>query len=316
MQAIAVGKRISKEERCRPLVTVLIPPLVNVPIFILATLTIRDVCQRALTSLTAPDTLANSSPALLDALHEFATTPAMWCASLALPDQSMLLALWVGLAAVSNVELSTLLRRRTSARLSKEATESNERLAGAKRDQALEARKALRSEAAQAWLMRNDPQAQPKRGYATKRTPPAPLPTSSRGGTNVRARPVSQAQPAATAENDGAVIEQEDPLTARIVTNALRISGIVFIPIAAQAPAVRLSSPLLTCVVAQAADEGNAQAVCLYWITSNLYTLAQNAFLYWLDRPISPPSSSSPAPRAASSASASPSQGQTIRIRQ
>ncbi|TKA52626.1 hypothetical protein B0A53_04636, partial [Rhodotorula sp. CCFEE 5036] len=52
------------------------------------------------------------------------------------------------------------------------------------------------------------------------------------------------------------------PNSQRIVTNVLRLASVAFIPIAGMAPS----------------------AVCLYWLTSNLYTLTQNLTFWWFER--------------------------------
>ncbi|GAC72861.1 hypothetical protein PANT_7d00313 [Moesziomyces antarcticus T-34] len=66
--------------------------------------------------------------------------------------------------------------------------------------------------------------------------------------------PGSQSQPAKQ--------EEEEPRRVRIITNALRVLAIAFIPIACQAPGV----------------------LVVYWLSSGIYTLLQNSLLAVLDR--------------------------------
>lgn len=103
------------------MLTLILPPLLHLPIFIGATLTIRDACQRSLDSLVLLPTSLDSSPVVnastsstfnfytneaLTHLHNLATTPLLWCESMVLPDPTMAFPLAVGLVLLANVEAS------------------------------------------------------------------------------------------------------------------------------------------------------------------------------------------------------------------
>ncbi|KAK4047620.1 hypothetical protein OIV83_005278 [Microbotryomycetes sp. JL201] len=248
-RAKAEAKRIARQHNASPMVTLLVPPLLHLPIFISMTLIIRDACQRASTTLSLTpssftqllanvETESTLTSTALAHLQEFATTPLYWCPSLILPDSTMMLPLAVGLAALANVEVSAKTRKANAAA-------------------ALASRPAQGSDGVQA----SGPlTAAQKRRVVAK---------MARAGDVVMpgtTKPVSRGY-ASSAPVQGpsvAVMEEteDEPRTTRIITNALRFSAVLFIPFAAFAPS----------------------AVCVYWLTSNMFTLVQNTVFAWYDR--------------------------------
>lgn len=177
-----------------PMLTLLLPPLLHIPIFISTTLILRDACQRSLASLPLlpTDPTAPYASLALAHLHDLAATPFLWCPSMILPDPTMGLPLAVGLAALANVELSAKTRRATAA-------------------------------AAMAVAQSRAKEEERKK------------PVMRKAGTLTNAEKRRQ-NGVKKVENEGE--QEEEPRTARIITNALRVSAVLFIPIAAMAPAV------------------------------------------------------------------------------
>ncbi|BGP41634.1 Cytochrome c oxidase assembly protein cox18, mitochondrial [Rhodotorula kratochvilovae] len=241
---------LARKHRCSPRLTLILPPLTHVPIFILATLVLRDACSRAIAALgIAPSSLSSlldvSPASVLSAdalahLHELAATPFLWCPSLVLPDPTMYLPLAVGLAALLNVEVTAKTRRARSA-----AAEIVDRPGEA---------------------VLPGPSSPPGAGPGAP--PPPPVSASERrrvlarrardGSPHARVRGLAtQAQ----AAKEGADLPRK-PSNERLVTNMLRCASVAFIPLAGLAPS----------------------AVCVYWVTSNLFTLVQNLVFWWMDR--------------------------------
>ncbi|KAM0789979.1 hypothetical protein ACM66B_005311 [Microbotryomycetes sp. NB124-2] len=249
-RAKAEAKQIARQHKASPMVTLLVPPLLHLPIFISMTLIIRDACQRASTTLSLtpstltqllPDSESTLTSTALTHLQELATTPFYWCPSLILPDSTMMLPLAVGLAALANVEVSAKTRKANAAAALASRQAREEGPAGAQTGRPLTAAQKRRVVAKMA-----------RAGDAV-----IPGTTGARG----------YATPSAAAQVQGssvAVMEEteDEPRTTRIITNALRFSAVLFIPFAAFAPS----------------------AVCVYWLTSNMFTLVQNVIFAWYDR--------------------------------
>lgn len=201
-----------------PTLTLLGPPLVHVPLFIGTTLTLRDLCDRSISALPL-------DPSQYASLQDFASTPFLWCPSLALQDPTFLLPLAVGLATMSNVEVSSINRRRLQ-----------EMLAGP----VLESASPSRSSTA---VNRATISQRLRRRFS-----------SSSLATAADAQPLSRAE---RKEKERYLAGMRD----RVISNILRVSGVLFVPVAMFAPS----------------------AVCAYWITSNLFTLVQNLVFARID---------------------------------
>ncbi|BGP09610.1 Cytochrome c oxidase assembly protein COX18, mitochondrial [Rhodotorula toruloides] len=235
---------IARRHNCSPRLTVLVPPLVHMPILITATLVLRDACDRAQSLLAVTPA---SLPSLLDLapgstltttalsnLHDLASTSFLWVPSLVLPDVTMYLPLGVGLLMLLNIEVSSQIRRQTQ-----EAREAIENPLDA---MVAQAGKPVSAAERRRMVARGARDGKPMvvRGMATVPSRPAPPPPP----------PPPQA------------VERKKPDTNKIISNALRLASLAFIPIAGMAPA----------------------AVCIYWMTSNAFTLVQNAVFRWIDR--------------------------------
>ncbi|GAA5826415.1 hypothetical protein JCM3770_004697 [Rhodotorula araucariae] len=241
---------LARKYRCSPRLTLILPPLTHVPIFVLATLVLRDACARAIAALgVAPSSLSallDASPAsaltssALAHLHELASTPFLWCPSLVLPDPTMALPLAVGLAALLNVEVTARTRRAQSAAAEAVARPGDAVLPGPS------------SGAGPAPVPVVS--ASERRRVLARRARDGSPHARVRGLTTLPVRPPAPAK-------DGADLPRK-PSNERLVTNMLRGASIAFIPLAGMAPA----------------------AVCVYWVTSNVFTLAQNLTFWWLDR--------------------------------
>ncbi|GAA5911928.1 hypothetical protein JCM8208_002859 [Rhodotorula glutinis] len=248
---------LARKHRCSPRLTLILPPVTHIPIFICATLVLRDACARATSALAVTpsslSSLLDASPAssltstALAHLHELASTPFLWCPSLVLPDPTMSLPLAVGLAALLNVEVTAKTRRAATA-----ATEVVDRPS----DAVLPAGAGPGGAA-------GGPGAGP---------PPQPVSASERrrrlaqraraGSSTAKVRGLATASGPSPASATSALELPRKPSNERHVTNILRGASIAFIPLAAMAPS----------------------AVCVYWVTSNLFTLVQNLAFWWMDR--------------------------------
>ncbi|GEM10050.1 hypothetical protein Rt10032_c10g4067 [Rhodotorula toruloides] len=232
---------IARRHNCSPRLTVLVPPLVNLPILITATLVLRDACERAqsllaVTPASLPSLLQVASSSTLTTtaltnLHDLASTSFLWVPSLVLPDVTMYLPLGVGLLMLLNIEVSSQIRRQ--AQEAREAIENPLDVVAA-------AGKPVSAAERRRMVARGAREGKPLtvRGLSTVPSRPAPLPSPPRA------------------------VERKKPDTNKIISNALRLASLAFIPIAGMAPA----------------------AVCIYWMTSNAFTLVQNAVFRWSDR--------------------------------
>jgi len=263
LQAKSLASTLAWKHSATPLITLVVPPLIHIPIFITTSLVLRDACARSL------DFLGSTLPATsihLQRLVDLSATPLLWCDSMILPDATMGLPLCVGLVALLNVEVSAR-NRRVNATGVEEAAPKNPRMAGDGTGVGLTAADRRRVETAKARRRAFSTSSSQLAGTAQ----PSPADLIKRKVVNVHLSH-SQAQklvqagqlaptPPPPAAPDIAT-SAEEPRTARIVTNVLRISSVIFIPIAAMAPS----------------------AVCAYWLTSNLFTLTQNLVFAWYDR--------------------------------
>lgn len=255
-QAKSLAQSLAWKHSATPILTLIVPPLLHVPIFILTTLTLRDGCTRALTFLGS--TLPATTPSLQHLL-DLSATPLWWCPSMILPDPTAILPLMVGLAAMMNVELSARYRRVAATGVEDPAGAPGASdgkgvgmsAADRRRVETQRARTRSTSSPIKVAIPREIESRNTPRGTRQLATTASVAPASP---ANPVVKPPSPA--------DGAPpLEQEEGRTPRIVTNVLRISAVMFIPIAAMAPS----------------------AVCAYWLTSNVYTLVQNAAFAWAD---------------------------------
>lgn len=267
-QAKAAAKQLARAHSASPMLTLILPPLLHIPIFITTTLILRDACAHALVALpltpasltslltpTNPDAYSILRPELLGYLHDFASTSFLWCPSLVLPDPSMLLPLTVGLAALLNVEVTAKTRQANAraAVLGNQSTQAQgpseggpgaagpgirislsaaEKRRLAARVATSAARPVTSTAGSGAGL---DHRATPTRNYVTPSLAASaigPAKSKSPGSSG----PMTREERTALAEAE----EQEklDPRAARIMTNALRFSAVLFMPIAAMAPSV------------------------------------------------------------------------------
>lgn len=263
LQAKSLASTLAWKHSATPLLTLIIPPMLHIPIFITTTLILRDACTRSLSFLSS--TLPASTPELQNLL-DLSATPLWWCPSMILPDPTMGLPLLVGLAAMLNVEVSA--RNRKVNATGVEEVPKDKRLAGDGKGVGLTAADRRRLEASKAR----------QRSFSTSASSLAVKPTPVKSNTIDihlshsqaqklglgKGNPLKQAPLAAPAPPPAPEVETspEEPRTARIITNVLRVSAVMFIPIAAMAPS----------------------AVCAYWLTSNLFTLCQNLVFAWHDK--------------------------------
>ncbi|GAA5893066.1 hypothetical protein JCM5296_003063 [Sporobolomyces johnsonii] len=245
-QAKKVAYALARKHRCSPRLTLLVPPLVHVPILITATLVLRDACVRAIQCLNVTP---SDLPALLSAsestsaltatalahLHELAATPFLWCSSLALPDPTLALPLAVSLAMLLNVEVTARTRQAAAAAATGGITPPS--------PSALPATGPITASEKRRFVARRAREGNPinVRGLATQASPAKEAPSTP---------------PTPTVELD------KRSQGAQVMTTVLRSSALMFIPVAAFAPS----------------------AVCVYWLTSNVFSLVQNLTFAWLDR--------------------------------
>ncbi|GAA5966507.1 hypothetical protein JCM3765_007593 [Sporobolomyces pararoseus] len=247
-RAKTLAYSLAKEFNCSPRLTLILPPLIHIPIFITATLTLRDACTRALStlSLTSTDLPIEESSYLtqtgLNHLQELSSTSFLWCPSLILPDPTMFLPLGVGIISLLNVELSaknrlnqtekaeSTLNQTPNTTTSEEVTMVRSSMSASEKRRMV-ARKARDGEIVKV------------RGYSTR-------------STTTPSNPVDPSSSSTQVEVGGTKLN-----TAKIVTNILRFASVAFIPVAGLAPS----------------------AVCLYWIASNLFTLVQNGVFRVMD---------------------------------
>ncbi|GAA5978310.1 hypothetical protein JCM11641_004650 [Rhodosporidiobolus odoratus] len=215
---------LARKHSCSPRLTLILPPLFHIPIFITATLVLRDACARA-TSLLSVTT--ESLPSLLTAspssqltttalshLQDLAATSFLWCPSLALPDPTMFLPLFVGLASLLNVEVTARTRRATTS-----------------------AAQALDRPAAPEQLASSQQQgggvisAAEKRRFLARRAREG-APVNVRG-LATSANPTGAGSGSVTADVGAGI---KDDRQQRRVTNMLRGAAVAFIPLAGMAP--------------------------------------------------------------------------------
>lgn len=190
-----------------------------------------------------------------------------------LPDQSMLLPLAVGVAALLNVETSAKIRKMNVTGV--EEVPRDPRMAGDGKGVGMTAADKRRLESAKA--RRRSFSTTSAVGPAAAATAPASSSNKPKvvnvhlshsqaqklvqAGKLIPASTTPTPTPAPAPSPPEIGTSAEEPRTARIISNVLRISAVFFIPIAAMAPS----------------------AVCAYWLTSNLFTLAQNLVFAWFD---------------------------------
>lgn len=240
-------RQLTSQHSCSPLPTIILPPLIHIPLFITTTWMLRDAC------LTSPAT----SPLFLEGL----TTP----------DPTLVLPFAVGMLALLNVELNSELRKRLAkgTRVVREETDTNVReplrLGGVTHTHVTKPRSQQPQQQQQplreppSTKQQKKPSTPPKKSapptpptshhnkkrFSTTSSPsaaaPRPPPNPPTPKTNANATPPA---PGASAP------EQPEPFVQRVVTNALRLSAILFIPIASLAPSVRrFSFPALFDVI-------------------------------------------------------------------
>ncbi|GAA5963274.1 hypothetical protein JCM21900_000316 [Sporobolomyces salmonicolor] len=239
-RAKEVAYALAREHRCSPRLTLILPPLVHIPMLLTASLVLRDASDRAVAclNLTPSDlpsllSASESTSALtataLSHLHELASTPFLWCPSLVLPDPTLCLPLAVGIAALLNVEVTAKTRQATAAA----------------------ATGAITPPSPSALPLAGPVSASEKRRFVARR---------AREGAPVTVRGLAtQASRAKGPAPTPSIELEKKPDTARIMTNVLRGASLAFIPVA-------------------------GFAVCLYWLTSNVFSLVQNLTFAWRDR--------------------------------
>lgn len=221
----------------------IVPPLMSIPLFITATLILRDMAQRSISSLTpSPSTLTSYSPIELDHLHELASTSALWCDSLIIPDPTFTFPLIVGLLMIANVEVSAKSRAAVAAAAFTSAEERAEDDKPLSSDQIVAQK---REQAVHQWELG-------RRSFSTSSVGlkvglgPGMSAAGRRRAVALKGRQMEESSPFQEMQlrvPSPSPQQEDDPedknRTSRIVTNAMRISAVIFIPIAAQAPAVR-----------------------------------------------------------------------------
>jgi len=239
-QAKKAAYALARKYRCSPRLTLILPPVTHIPIFITATLVLRDACARATSALSItpsslPSLLEGSHASALSStalahLHDLAATPFLWCPSLVLPDPTMALPLAVGLAALLNVEVTAKTRRAATA-----AAEVVDRPG----DAVLPATGAGGPGSS---ASASAPAAPPVSASERRRR----LAQRARAGASnarVRTLATASAPPPHPPPSPSAADLPRKPSNERRVTNILRGASIAFIPLAAMAPSVRFSLP-------------------------------------------------------------------------
>ncbi|KAK4705393.1 hypothetical protein P7C70_g815, partial [Phenoliferia sp. Uapishka_3] len=203
------------------------------------TLLIRDASTRSLLSTPLiPGSPTSYSSLALSHLHEFASTPFLWCESLVLPDPYMALPLMVGLAALANVEVSAGNRLRM---------QENAAAVADARAQVWESGQGLGApmrSSGGAGSVGNNMSVAAKRRMAIQAA-------RTRGGAGTRGyasrSPPSSSPPATTSTNseDNLKAKAKSEARSTLVTFIMRVAAIGFIPFAAFSPSVSYLSYLL-----------------------------------------------------------------------
>lgn len=203
----------------------LVPPLVQTPILILAVLIIRDACQRSIDSLSLTVSSSPSSELALSHLHDLATTSFLWTPSLALPDPQLILPLLTGVVFLANVELGA--KTRAAVMQSVRAGEADRATDTQVRERFLEKESIEKRsrDAIQEWKLKRKG---PLRTFSTTPERARSEQASIRVSGNERS-----SEDASEAERP-----EDKDRTNRIITNALRVASVALIPIFAAAPAV------------------------------------------------------------------------------
>ncbi|KAM0754053.1 hypothetical protein T439DRAFT_378147 [Meredithblackwellia eburnea MCA 4105] len=262
-KATELARAIIKQHKANPRVTLLVPPLLHIPLFIFNTLLIRDAAERSLNSITLfPSSEAHHySTQALSHLHDFATTPFLWCNSLVMPDPIMGLPLMIGIVALANIEVTAQSRKITTehtlaqadARAKDWEQEMKQGINASLSARDKGRRAVLAARASSSAVSSPIPARDQKRHYAI----------SALAKHNRRLEQQKRPSETATSVEENTVEEKKaESRRTRIWTNAMRCAAICFVPVAAVAPA----------------------AVCVYWLTSNTFTLIQSILFAIADR--------------------------------
>ncbi|SCV73622.1 BQ2448_6052 [Microbotryum intermedium] len=228
-----------------PRLTMYIAPLVNIPLFILVSLILRDACQRALevlplspTDLSSLPSSPTLTPEILSNLQDLATSSILWCPSLCLPDSTMFVPLMVGLATLVNTELSAKMRsavmragkevqRIEDGRIARHGMEGNGvvGMVGIGSLGAIAGRALTAAEKKRITVLNSRKEG---RGLMMQ-------------SSHVKGRnELGNERQSQEAEME----QDEEPRTSRIITNAMRCASVAFIPIAALAPVKKVTNLL------------------------------------------------------------------------
>lgn len=215
----------------------LLPPLLHLPIFIGATLTIREACNRSFTSLQSSVQALESGAADLssdNSLSSLALESLAWCPSLADVDPYSALPVAVGVTALLNVEVQARIRQALAELRENVLDASGDSASPGPQSERLQVnttsanlsplKRPARPSPSIPSVLRKKTFATTPRRYAAEATRTPQLLDSAPPPIKVADTSVASAA------------------RSRAITNVLRFGSILFIPIAAASPVVRLSS--------------------------------------------------------------------------
>lgn len=259
-------KRLTKEYSCRPLPTMLLPPLIHLPVFITSTLVLREACNKSALAFSAAggtsstsDSVAGAalalaashdalSPASPSSLATLAAESLAWCPSLAEVDPNTYLPAAVALTALANVEIQAALRARLAS-LQSEAASGDSAVVGT------DSGRAAASLSATIGQQQQPSRPAPKRASIVRpaRVVPAALQKRSVSSSaahgfspsNVVAMPLPSTSSTPSAMENSRTSSPPPPpfpsasaIRSKAITNVLRFGSLVFLPVAAYAPVV------------------------------------------------------------------------------
>jgi len=233
-----------KEHRCHPVATILYPPLVHIPIFLVLSLTIRQ-------AVNTPLPVIDPSSSISTTILPFAQESFAWLPNLYDTDPYLALPFAIGLMAFSNIEV--MQRWRSDLRMQpvvEEAPVQSVRSSSSNNGPAQVSSANRRFSTSASSLGVKGGVRIP--GRSSKSINRAPILQSELDAGNMTPEERDQRK----------LAKQQGGMRERIVGNILRLVAVASVGIAAEVPA----------------------AVALYWATSTAFTLMQNVILGWLDR--------------------------------
>ncbi|KWU42532.1 hypothetical protein RHOSPDRAFT_35976 [Rhodotorula sp. JG-1b] len=236
---------VARRFNCSPRLTLFLPPLAHIPLLVTFSLVLRDACARAESVLAV-------APSQLSFLLSASPTSALTESGLAhLHELASTSWAWCPSLILPDPSMLLPLGVGLSALLNVEVNQRTRRATSAAA--ADEPAPAPVQTSTTGTAPTSSPSIAERRRLAARR---------ARGERSLATHASPPSSRTLATDSREVEVTARKPNSQRIVTNVLRLASVAFIPIAGMAPS----------------------AVCLYWLTSNLYTLTQNLTFWWFER--------------------------------